>query len=40
MSTLAALLAFALAYWFFDGLFAWVVVIAFVIWLASKGGAS
>lgn len=40
MNAFAALIAFGLAYWFFDGLFAWIVVIAFVIWLASKGGES
>ncbi len=31
-------LLFGLAYWFFDGLFAWIVVIAFLIWAASKAG--
>lgn len=40
MSTLPVLVAFALSFWFFDGLFAWVVAIALVIWLAYKGGVS
>jgi hypothetical protein len=36
MGTLAALLLFAIAWWFFDGLFAWIVVLAFIVWLAGK----
>jgi type IV secretory pathway TrbD component len=40
MNTFASLVGFALAYWFFDGLFAWVVVIAFIVWLASKEGTT
>ena len=33
-------LLFGIAFWFFDGLFALIIAIGFIIWLASKGSAS